>query len=69
MSAVERALALIEPEARSEATSGRIEGYLDLLGGDGPPSTGLTQDLMVLVWFPRSTSAGGGRRWVAWRRA
>ena len=53
MSAVERALALVEPEARE---AGRVlpEGYLDLLGGSGaPPSTGLTQDLMVSRVVPQ----------------
>ncbi|MEA2405140.1 MAG: hypothetical protein QOE08_1787 [Thermoleophilaceae bacterium] len=53
MSAVDRALALIEPEARE---AGRVvsDGYLDLLGGDGaPPSTGLTQDLMVSRVVPQ----------------
>lgn len=44
--ALERALALLAPEARD---AGRVAGggYLDLLGASAPESTGWTQDLMV----------------------
>ncbi len=44
--ALERALALLEPEAR-EPERVAPGGYLDLLGADGPQSTGAVQDLML----------------------
>ena len=51
-SAVERALPLLEPEARER---GRLtaDGYLDLLGPSSPASTGLIQDLMLTGVVPR----------------
>ena len=49
---IERALALLDPEARE---AGRVSdnGYLDLIGGSGPESTGLGQDLMLTGLVPR----------------
>ena len=44
--ALERALALLDPEAR-DAAGMSPAGYLDLLGRAPPGSTGLTQDLML----------------------
>ena len=44
--ALDRALPLLAPWAREEGKL-RPEGYLDLVGGWAPDSTGLTQDLMV----------------------
>ena len=50
--ALERALALLEPEARAPE---RVApgGYLDLLGANGPQSTGAVQDLMLTGLVPR----------------
>jgi SAM-dependent methyltransferase len=44
--ALDRALPLLSPEARRD---GRLApgGYLDLIGGTAPESTGVSQDLMV----------------------
>jgi ubiquinone/menaquinone biosynthesis C-methylase UbiE len=50
--ATERALPLLEPEAR-EAARRSSAGYLDLLGPDAPRSTGLAQDLMLTGVVPR----------------
>ena len=50
--AVERALPLLEPEARERGRP-TGEGYLDLLGPSIPPSTGLIQDLMLTGVVPR----------------
>ena len=44
--ALERALALLDPETR-DAAGMSPAGYLDLLGRAPPGSTGLTQDLML----------------------
>ena len=51
MSAVDRALALIEPEMRAAGEVTR-DGYLDLLGGAEPGSTGVAQDLMLTGVVP-----------------
>jgi SAM-dependent methyltransferase len=52
MDGLERALALVQPEARE---SGRVEpaGYLDLLRDDARPSTGPAQDLMLSRLVPQ----------------
>ena len=52
MSAIERALPLLEPAARPE-TPALPDGYLDLLGDDGPASTGTAFDLMNTGIVPR----------------
>ena len=53
MTAIERALPLLTPEARRAARETR-DGYLDLLGPSGEPeSTGLGQDLMLTGIVPR----------------
>jgi SAM-dependent methyltransferase len=49
--ATERLLPLLKPEAREVARE--VNGYLDLLGGSAPRSTGLTQDLMLTSIVPR----------------
>lgn len=49
--ALERALPLVPPELRAEPRA--PHGYLDLLGGPGPPSTGRAQDLMLSGVVPR----------------
>jgi SAM-dependent methyltransferase len=49
--ALDRALPLLAPWAREEGKL-RPEGYLDLVGGYAPPSTGMTQDLMVTRVVP-----------------
>ena len=49
---LERALALVKPEAR-EAGVTAPGGYLDLLGAAGPESTGPLQDLMLTGIVPR----------------
>jgi ubiquinone/menaquinone biosynthesis C-methylase UbiE len=43
---------LLDPEAR-ERGAPAAAGYLDLLGGSDPPSTGPAQDLMVSAVVPR----------------
>ena len=50
--ALERAKALLDAEMRHEA---RVDpaGYLDLIGGAGPESTGTVQDLMLTGAVPR----------------
>lgn len=50
--ALERARALLDPDA---AATARIapEGYLDLIGGPGPESTGMVQDFMLSGLVPR----------------
>jgi SAM-dependent methyltransferase len=52
MDGLERALALVQPEARE---SGRVEqdGYLDLMRDDARPSTGPAQDLMLTRLVPQ----------------
>jgi len=52
--ALERALALLEPDARPEdPEAAAAPGYLDLLGGEGDPaSTGIAQDLMLTGVVP-----------------
>jgi SAM-dependent methyltransferase len=52
MDGLERALALVQPEARE---SGRVEpaGYLDLIRDDARPSTGPAQDLMLTRLVPQ----------------
>jgi SAM-dependent methyltransferase len=52
MTAVERALPLLEPDARERAELTR-NGYLDLLGPGPPASTGPLQDLMLTGLVPR----------------
>jgi SAM-dependent methyltransferase len=49
--ALERARPLLTPEARERARV--VDGYLDVLGGAAPESTGLTQDLMLSRVVPR----------------
>ena len=49
---LERALPLLEPEARA-AGSLAPGGYFDLLGPEPPRSTGLAQDLMLTGVVPR----------------
>lgn len=50
--ALERALPLLDPAARA---TGRVAegGYLDLLGGEAPTSTGRAQNLMLTGVVPR----------------
>ena len=50
--AFERVAPLLRPELRERARQ-LDEGYIDLLGGTGPPSTGLAQDLMVSRVVPQ----------------
>ena len=50
--AVERALPLIEPAERDRAMMAP-GGWLKLVGADGPPSTGLVQNLMLTDVVPR----------------
>lgn len=51
--ALERALALIEPGERpDDPAAAGAAGYLDLLGGAEPASTGPTQDLMLTGIVP-----------------
>jgi ubiquinone/menaquinone biosynthesis C-methylase UbiE len=47
----EQALALLEPAQRERAQE-TAEGYIDLLGDEGPESTGATQDLMLTRAVP-----------------
>jgi SAM-dependent methyltransferase len=50
---LERALALLEPDARPEdPEAATCSGYLDLLGGDEPDSTGIAQNLMLTGVIP-----------------
>ena len=49
---MERALALLEADARGRSRVTET-GYLDLLGGHGPPSTGRAQDLMLTRIVPQ----------------
>jgi SAM-dependent methyltransferase len=51
--ALERALPLLEPDARpDDPESATRSGYLDLLGGDEPDSTGIAQNLMLTGVIP-----------------
>ncbi len=50
--AVERATVLLDPEARERGAMA-TGGWLELLGQDGPPSTGPAQDLMLTGLVPR----------------
>ena len=51
--ALERALALLEPDARpADPETAARSGYLDLLGGDEPESTGIAQNLMLTGVVP-----------------
>ena len=51
--ALERALALLEPDARPEDPEAATRsGYLDLLGGNEPDSTGIAQNLMLTGVIP-----------------
>jgi SAM-dependent methyltransferase len=51
--ALERTKALLSPEVMEQAGGGATAaGYLDLLGGDAPESTGTTQDLMLTRAVP-----------------
>ncbi len=51
--ALERALPLLEPDARpDDAEVATRAGYLDLLGGDDPDSTGIAQNLMLTGIVP-----------------
>ena len=52
MSALERALPLLEADARPAQTAAP-RGYLDLLDGAGPESTGTAFDLMNTGIVPR----------------
>ena len=52
MSALERAAPLLEPAVRPETLTAP-DGYLDLLGGGGPASTGTAFDLMNTGIVPR----------------
>jgi ubiquinone/menaquinone biosynthesis C-methylase UbiE len=52
VNAAERILALIEPELRPTQSPTRA-GYLDLLGGSDPESTGIAQRMMLSVAVPR----------------
>jgi SAM-dependent methyltransferase len=52
-SAIERVLALLEPEHRPEdPEAASREGWLDLLGGSEPASTGTAQNLMLTGVVP-----------------
>ncbi len=48
--AMERVRSLLSVDARATA---RPEGYLDLIGGSGPDSTGMAQDFMLGGMVPR----------------
>src|SRR5436190_13211700 len=51
--ALERAVALLAPAARpADPEAAAAAGYLDLLGGDGPASTGIAQNLMLTGMVP-----------------
>ncbi|HEV7461894.1 MAG TPA: methyltransferase domain-containing protein [Solirubrobacteraceae bacterium] len=51
--ALERALPLVDPDARpADAEAAAHAGYLDLLGGDEPASTGIAQNLMLTGVVP-----------------
>ena len=50
--ALERALALLEPELREDVGPRVREGYLDLIGDEGFDSTGSGQDLMLTGLVP-----------------
>jgi len=52
LSGLERTLALLKPEARERGVLAP-GGYLDLLGAEGPDSTGAVQDLMLTGVVPR----------------
>jgi ubiquinone/menaquinone biosynthesis C-methylase UbiE len=54
VSARERLAAILTPDAAATAAGGGswAEGYLDLLGDEGPESTGWTQDLMLTRAVP-----------------
>jgi len=52
VSALERVAPLLRPDVRDHARE-LDAGYIDLLGGSGPPSTGVAQDLMVTSLVPR----------------
>jgi len=49
---VDRVRPLLSPEAEARALA-RPEGYLDLIGGQSPESTGLVQDFMLSGMVPR----------------
>jgi ubiquinone/menaquinone biosynthesis C-methylase UbiE len=51
VSALDRVAPLLRPELRADARE--VAGYVDLLGGSGPESTGIAQDLMVTSLVPR----------------
>src|SRR3954452_12557156 len=51
---IERALPLVDPDERpGDIDAATRHGYLDLLGGAGPQSTGTAQDLMLTGLVPR----------------
>lgn len=50
--ALDRTRALLGPDAATAALA-RPEGYLDLIGGTGPTSTGMVQDFMLSGVVPR----------------
>jgi ubiquinone/menaquinone biosynthesis C-methylase UbiE len=51
--ALERALPLLDPDARpADPEAAAHAGYLDLLGGDEPASTGIAQNLMLTGVVP-----------------
>ncbi len=49
---MDRVRPLLSPEAEGNAIA-RPEGYLDLIGGPGPESTGMVQDFMLSGVVPR----------------
>ena len=49
---MDRVRPLLSPEAEGKAIA-RPEGYLDLIGGAGPESTGMVQDFMLSGVVPR----------------
>ena len=49
---MDRVRPLLSPEAKAKAIA-RPEGYLDLIGGSGPESTGMVQDFMLSGVVPR----------------
>jgi SAM-dependent methyltransferase len=50
--ALERALPLLAPEQPDDPAAAAAAGYLDLIGGEGPESTGIGQSLMLTGVVP-----------------
>ena len=65
--ALERARALMLPQAAARAEPATDAGYVDLLGDD-VPSTGPTQDLMTSRLVPQIYERWWRLRWAASRR-